>query len=119
MFIPYASDQVFYRRPWATYSIIAINLIVVLYEKTLSLRGFHDFLGDFAFVPSEFSPIKLVTSLFIHSGLIHFIGNMWFFALVAPVIEDRLGPVKFLLTYFGGGIVGNLAQALFIPAGVE
>ncbi len=43
---------------------------------------------------------------------------MWFFALVAPVVEDQLGPAKFLLMYFGGGIVGNLAQAQFIPEGM-
>lgn len=118
MFIPYGSDQVFYKRPWVTYSIIATNVIVFLYEKTLGLRGLHAFLQNFAFIPSEFSPVTLVTSLFIHSGILHLVGNMWFFALVAPVVEDRLGPAKFLIMYLGGGVVGNLAQAQFIPEGM-
>lgn len=115
MFIPYASDQPFYRRPWVTYGILLINFVVLIYEKTLSYGGYLDFLNQFAYSPATGSLPALITSLFVHAGILHFLGNMWMFALVAPVIEDRFGSIKFLILYLGSGVAGTLFQTLFIP----
>lgn len=116
MLIPYGSDQPFYRRPWVTYALLLINFLVLVYEKTLGPRSLLEFLQNFAFIPAEFSLPTLFTSLFVHAGIIHFLGNMWFLALVAPVVEDRFGHIKFSLIYLLGGILGTLFQTLFIPA---
>jgi membrane associated rhomboid family serine protease len=55
---------------------------------------------------------SLVTSLFLHAGLAHLIGNMWFFWIFGNNIEDRLGHVGFLLFYLTGGIFASMCHWL-------
>ena len=54
----------------------------------------------------------LVTSLFLHAGFAHLIGNMWFFWIFGNNIEDRLGHVGFLLFYLTGGIFASMCHWL-------
>ncbi len=54
----------------------------------------------------------LVTSLFLHAGLAHLIGNMWFFWIFGNNIEDRLGHIGFLLFYIMGGIFASMCHWL-------
>lgn len=55
---------------------------------------------------------SLVTSLFLHGGLMHIVGNMWFFWIFGNNIEDRLGHVGFLLFYLLGGIFASACHWL-------
>jgi membrane associated rhomboid family serine protease len=61
-------------------------------------------------IPAKFSFLKLVTSMFMHAGLLHLIGNLFFFYLCGPFIEDRWGRPLFAGFYMLGGFV---AAALF------
>ena len=51
--------------------------------------------------------------MFLHGGFLHILGNMWFLWIFGGAVEDRLGPVSYLLFYFICGIGSGLAQALF------
>jgi membrane associated rhomboid family serine protease len=59
----------------------------------------------------------LFSSLFLHGGLEHIVGNMWFFWIFGNNIEDRLGRIRFLAFYLGAGVFASLCHSV-IPPGV-
>ncbi|HEX7151459.1 MAG TPA: rhomboid family intramembrane serine protease [Thermoanaerobaculia bacterium] len=65
----------------------------------------------FGYIPAEGGAVTLLTSLFIHAGFFHLLGNMLFFFASGPFIEDVFGRPLFALLYVGGGIVATLAYA--------
>ena len=58
------------------------------------------------------SLLPLLTSLFLHGGLWHLLGNMWFLWIFGDNVEDRLGHLRFLLFYVGGGVAASLVHVL-------
>lgn len=63
--------------------------------------------------------LSLFTSLFLHGGIIHLLGNMWFFWIFGNNIEDRLGHVTFLLFYLFGGVIASACHWLMIDNAEE
>ncbi|MGH9711501.1 MAG: rhomboid family intramembrane serine protease, partial [Candidatus Acidiferrales bacterium] len=57
--------------------------------------------------------LPLFTSMFLHAGWLHIIGNMWFLWLFGPNVEDRLGPSPYLGFYLVCGLGAGIAQTLF------
>nr|WP_281377037.1 rhomboid family intramembrane serine protease [Deinobacterium chartae] len=53
----------------------------------------------------------MLTSMFLHSGWGHLLGNMWFLFIFGDNVEDRLGHFSFLVFYLVGGMIAALAQA--------
>lgn len=53
----------------------------------------------------------VLSSLFLHGGWLHFLGNMWFLFLFGRSVEDRLGPAIYTCLYLGSGIVAGLTHA--------
>ncbi|MCE9558804.1 MAG: rhomboid family intramembrane serine protease [Armatimonadetes bacterium] len=93
------------RVPFLTLILVAANIFAAF------LIYFRPELVDkFAFQPSHFSLLTLVTSLFLHSSALHLLGNMIFLAAVGPPLEFAIGPLKFGVLYLVGGVVGNLAH---------
>lgn len=66
------------------------------------------FLG---YVPAEPSVLTAVTSMFVHAGLMHLIGNLLYLFLSGPFVEDVFGRPLFALLYFGGGIAATLTHS--------
>lgn len=62
--------------------------------------------------------VSLITCMFLHAGLWHLLGNMWFLWLFGNNVEDRLGPVLFTILYLGGGLLASACHWLTDPAGV-
>ena len=63
--------------------------------------------------PSSVSVVlTLFTSMFLHGGWMHLLGNMWFLWLFGNNVEDRLGPIVYLLFYLAGGLVAALCHWL-------
>ena len=60
----------------------------------------------FGLVPSDPSAVGLVSHMFLHSGLLHLIGNLWFLILAGPYIEDRFGRGMFAAFYLAAGLTG-------------
>lgn len=63
--------------------------------------------------------LSVFTSMFMHGSWWHLIGNMWFLALFAPNLEDRLGPIPFLLFYLVGGFVAAACHWAIDPASLS
>jgi membrane associated rhomboid family serine protease len=72
-------------------------------------RGSPDRRLDLTF-SRDFEPWTLVTHMFMHAGWGHLLGNLWFFLLVAPPLEDRWGVRMFLVLYLVGGLVAALSM---------
>ncbi len=113
--------------PLFTVLIILANIGVFIYEISLGPRVGQQLLFTFGMIPARvelllsgqhvtlgeaFTP--LLTSIFLHSGLLHLAGNMWFLWVFGDNIEDRLGHFNYLLFYLvcgiGAGVVHTVAN---------
>jgi membrane associated rhomboid family serine protease len=100
--------------PFVTVALIAINTLAFLYE--LSLGDLLDrFIFSYGLVPANFSWVALLTSMFLHGGLLHFGGNMLYLWIFGDNVEDRMGHGRFLTFYLLCGGVAALAQTVFDP----
>src|SRR5262249_31415609 len=59
--------------------------------------------------------ITILTAMFMHAGWEHILGNMLFFWVFAPAIEDVMGPVRFTTFYLLGGVAATFAQIIVDP----
>jgi membrane associated rhomboid family serine protease len=103
------------RFPIVTASIIAVNVIVFLAE----LGSDDASIVRWAVVPAELSRghhwITALTSMFLHGGFMHIIGNMVFLWAFAPEVEDAMGRGRFLVFYLLGGLAAAVAQVAVGP----
>lgn len=105
--------------PILVYLIIFLNSFFFLFEL-MNYAYLNQIFKIFGFVPRNFffasypnllgRFIPLFTSMFLHGGFIHFIGNMLFLWVFGDNVEDRLGKIKFLMLYFGSGIFAAILQ---------
>ena len=111
------------RFPVVTVGLIAANVLAfVLYQDAGQGAGFASSLDDLAFRPCEVDtscprvgegwPIALVTSMFLHAGWGHLLGNMLFLWIFGNNVEDTLGRPRFLLFYVLGGLAATAAQTI-------
>lgn len=112
--------------PYVTYALIAVNILVFIYELSLNSTQLDLFFHLFAVVPKEltasFNGINaqgipelstLITSQFLHAGFAHIAFNMLFLWIFGNNIEEQLGKAKFLLFYLSCGAIAVLAQWFF------
>jgi membrane associated rhomboid family serine protease len=62
--------------------------------------------------------LSLVTSMFLHGDLLHLLGNMLFLFIFGDNVEDRLGPIRYVLFYLGGGVIAALSYVMLQPGSV-
>jgi len=102
------------RVPVVNYAIIAANVVVFLYEASLGNRA-DAFIVHWGLVPRHFGFANLLTSMFLHGGWLHLLGNMLYLYIFGDNVEDRLGHVRYLLFYLLCGFAAGGAQALSSP----
>lgn len=119
------------RFPVVTTALLAINVLVFLYELSLDPSGLIRFFHTYGVVPRQVGGLgsvisailtgdvgrllPLVTAAFIHGGWFHLISNMWYLWVFADNIEDRLGPARFLLFFLLAAVLGNYSQVIVDP----
>jgi membrane associated rhomboid family serine protease len=101
--------------PVVTVAIIVVNALIFLYQLTLPEPALQLFVGAYAVVPAHFHPATLITSQFLHGGVLHVGGNMLYLWIFGDNVEDRLGHVRFLFFYLFAGIAAALLQIFFNP----
>lgn len=112
--------------PWVTVALIAVNTLAFLYEVSLSEASLERFIFSMGMVPARVtvfptSPditagdalLPLFTSMFLHGGWLHLIGNMWFLWIFGDNIEDRLGRLRYLVFYLVCGLGAGVTHTLF------
>ena len=118
--IPLSDDQPTRRFPLVTVALIVVNALVFVGWQ---LRiGMDDSVGIGGFIPAMLSAhepgavTRLLTSLFMHGGWMHLIGNMWFLWIFGDNVEDACGPVRFVGFYLLCGVAATLAHTWAAPA---
>jgi membrane associated rhomboid family serine protease len=121
--------------PVVTIALIAVNVVVFLYQLSLQVSGdtrgetaLEAFVLEFGAVPCRISglcavvgdfphPVATIfTSMFLHGGLLHVGGNMLYLWIFGDNVEDTLGHGRFLLFYLLSGVVAAAAQTVMSPA---
>ena len=100
-----------------TISLIAINVLVFLYELSLG-RAVDAFTLYWGLVPAAFSWVAVFTSMFLHGGFMHVAGNMLYLWIFGDNVEDRMGHGRFLVFYLLCGVAAALAQTISVPDSV-
>jgi len=101
--------------PVITVTLIVLNAVAWFYEISLPERQLAVFLQHYGVVPADFSPATLVTSMFLHGGWMHVIGNMWWLWIFGDNVEDRLGHGRFIIFYLLCGFAAAVGQMLMTP----
>ncbi len=120
MIFPIGDDQVRGGHyPWFAYSFIGLNVLVFLFQISLSETDLEWFFYQYGAVPAWLFEGKgwggLVTSQFVHGGWGHLLGNMLFLWVFADNIEATVGSRRFVFFYLAGGVLAALAHAWFHP----
>jgi membrane associated rhomboid family serine protease len=102
--------------PVVTVSLIVVNSIVFLYEWMLPPQALQAFTVQYALIPAFFSVPSVFTSMFLHAGWMHVIGNMLYLWIFGDNIEDQLGHFGFLIFYLAAGAVAAVAQVFINPS---
>lgn len=120
--LPLRDENPTHRFPVVNLTLIAINVLVFIYELTLSSGQLEAFFLRWAVVPArivyDFSPgaaLTLVTSMFLHGSVLHILGNMLYLFIFGDNIEDVVGHVRYLLVYMVAGVGAGLAQVAVAP----
>src|SRR5436190_522864 len=100
--------------PVVTISIIALNVLVFVYELSLG-RAVDAFTLYYGLVPAAFSWTNVFTSMFLHGSFLHVAGNMLYLWIFGDNVEDRMGHGRFLVFYLLCGVAAALAQTVTAP----
>ena len=120
MLLPIRDHNPSQRRPYVTYGLIALNVIIFLaYWPVLYELEFRFILDDWAIVPAEVLHgddwHTWITAMFLHGGIAHLLGNMLYLYIFGDNLEDVLGPWRFLLFYLACGIGASVFQVFSDP----
>ena len=100
--------------PVVTTSLVAANVVVFLYQLSLG-PAIQEFVFSFGLVPAEFSWPNVLTSMFLHGGVLHVGGNMLYLWIFGDNVEDRMGHGRFLAFYVLCGVAAALGQTITSP----
>jgi membrane associated rhomboid family serine protease/HSP20 family molecular chaperone IbpA len=121
MFPLHDDNQRLHGRPYVTYLLIAINAIIFLAEVIVT-ANFSDrastnaLLETYGAIPNKIlggDIFSAISSMFLHGGIAHLIGNMLFLFVFGDNIEDKFGRIKYVLIYIGWGIAAALAHSIY------
>lgn len=125
--VPIRDDNPTRTTAYVTYALILINVLVFFYEASLMGPRLESFFDTWAIVPEELTAsiggasgyslpgeaLTLITSQFLHGGLLHLGGNMLYLWIFGNNVEDEMGHWRFLGFYLLCGILAGLAQYVF------
>jgi membrane associated rhomboid family serine protease len=124
-------DTVPSRKPaLATWSLIAINVLIFLFQLGMSEYALERFFYLFGVVPARYThpewamlvgfPIDdywpFLTSMFLHGGWLHIIGNMWTLWIFGDNVEERMGSLRYVLFYLICGVAASIVHLLTNPS---
>jgi membrane associated rhomboid family serine protease len=105
--------------PIVTWMLIALNVLVFIYQLTLSESALTRFVQEFAVVPNLVLQgrqlYSLLTSMFMHGGWLHIIGNMVFLYVFGDNVETVMGKLGYLAFYLAGGLAASAAFIAINP----
>lgn len=125
--IPISDENPATRVPIVTWALLITSIVVFLWQLSLDERQSEAAIRSLGFTPSDFfmrgfgpgagsGPwLTLITSMFLHGGLMHLGGNMLYLWIFGNNVEDALGHARFLVFYVACGIAAALTQGVAEP----
>jgi len=125
MFIPLKDLNPHRTYPVVNTTLIVLNFVVFIYELMLPPQLFKIFMTVNATVPARFPVwlaghmsfgaafLPIITSMFLHSGWLHILGNMLFLWIFGDNVEDYFGHIGYLFFYFLSGIAAGFLHIIF------
>jgi membrane associated rhomboid family serine protease len=123
-------DEVPQKRPFPIFTVLLLlaNVLVFLFELTLSRGELSEFVQTYGFVPAKITGwrewnegaihplLTLLTAMFVHGGFIHILGNMLYLWVFADNVEGALGHFTYLAYYLLCGVAASLVEVAISPA---
>ena len=109
--IPLSDSQPRERIPFVTIGLILLCVLVYI-GTVLWVEDLYGFYIEYGHMPSQFFSSGLVSSMFLHGGIIHLLGNMYFFWLFGDNVEDRFSRVGYLLFFLICGVMGDVLHSV-------
>lgn len=122
--LPIKDDQPRYSTPFVNWFLIGLNILIFVFESSLSRGALKELFNQFALTPANiWNPhnslpqviIPFFTAMFLHQGWQHVLGNMWFLWIFGDNVEDYLGHFKYLIFYLLCGLFADAAQIAISP----
>jgi membrane associated rhomboid family serine protease len=125
MFIPLRDENPSGKFAFVNVGLLLANFAVFLYQMTLPPHAFKAFVLENAMVPAripgwldghgtvELAFLPLLTSMFLHAGFAHILGNMLFLWIFGDNVEAHFGHLRYLLFYLLGGVGAGLVHVAF------
>jgi membrane associated rhomboid family serine protease len=111
--IPLRDSTPSHSTPVVTVLLIAVNCAVFFHQISLDAFSRNEFIYTYAMTPDRFAASTMVTSMFLHGGWLHIIGNMWFLWIYGDNVEDVLGKARYLAFYLACGVAAALTHLVF------
>ena len=111
--IPLRDTQPSYTFPFVTVAIIVLNVFAFLYEFMMDPYELNFFIAHYGVIPARLQWMDVLTSIFLHGGWMHLIGNMWFLWIYGDNVEDILGHSQYLIFYLLCGLAATMVHVLF------
>ena len=133
MFFPIRDDQPRYSTPFINYFIIGLNIAVyLLVEVPIQVQGpraMNLLIAQFGLIPHDLvravsglpqyplgaNILTILTSMFMHGGLFHILGNMWILWIFGDNVEDYLGHLSYLIFYLICGVAAAITDIALTP----
>jgi membrane associated rhomboid family serine protease len=130
--IPLRDDNPTHTVPIVNYTIIGLCVLAFLWQLTLGVNAGQRAIYSLGVIPAvlfgnEHLPpeiasvppsLSVLTSMFLHGGFMHLIGNMLYLWIFGDNIEEAMGRVKYVVFYVACGVIAALSQALPHPDSV-
>ena len=112
MFIPYGTDAPIYHWPFATGAMMLINIVVLCVQYAIP-----EVQVEYALVLGDgLHPVQWLSSMFMHDGILHLLGNLIFLWAFGIIVEGKVGPAVFTVLYVGIGVFESMVeQLMFLP----
>ncbi|AKF02881.1 rhomboid family intramembrane serine protease [Sandaracinus amylolyticus] len=115
--------------PFVTWTIIALNVVVWVFAWSLGPQGIDVFVSLLGLVPRRLIALDLstpaglwtlatpLTSMFMHGGWMHLLGNVWFLHVFGDNVEEHLGHARYVVFYVLAGLCAALTHVVLSPFG--
>jgi len=124
--IPLRDDQPTFSTPFVNYFLIVLNVLVFMWELSVSHRALDGFIYEFGLVPHHVlavltgrshdpaatAIVPLFASMFLHGSFLHVAGNMLFLWIFGDNVEDHLGHFNYLVFYLLSGVAAGITHIL-------
>lgn len=125
--IPLHDDLRVPRFKTVNFLLVLVNVAVFVYQSSMGPQG-SGLMATYGLVPARISTLSggvagagwalltLLTSMFLHAGILHLAGNMLYLFIFGPAVEARFGPRRYLAFYLVAGMAAGLALVALDPA---